>query len=70
MTQHHSVAQGISTNRDWLGVLDEYNVEFLVLSLHSDSDLVGFFRSQPGWIIDFEDEESVLFVRATSQELI
>lgn len=54
-------------NEDWLEVLDEYGVEFLALDLHSDSDLVRFFRSQPGWAVDFEDEEAVLFVRAASK---
>jgi hypothetical protein len=69
MTQDHSVAQETGTNIDWLEVLDRYSVEFLALSLHGDGDLVRFFRSQPGWAVDFEDEEAVLFARVEAVEL-
>jgi len=48
----------------WLRGLDEYDVRFLVLDLDSDRKLVEFFQSQPGWTVDFEDGEAVLFVRA------
>jgi len=64
MLQDHSVAQETSVTEDWLGVLDEHGVQFVALDLHSDSDLVKLFRSQPGWTVDFKDGEAVLFVRA------
>jgi hypothetical protein len=50
-------------NEDWLKILEEYGVEFLVLDPHTDSELLGLFRSQPGWAIDFEDREAIIFAR-------
>ena len=47
MPQDHTVAQGTGLNEDWSAELDEYGVQFLALDLHSDSDLVKLFRSQP-----------------------
>ena len=68
MPQDHSAAQVInintSVNENWLEALDEYGVQFLVLDRCSDGDLLKLFLSQPGWTVDFEDEEAVLFVRA------
>jgi hypothetical protein len=67
MLHDHSVAQETDANGDWLGMLDEYGVQFLALDLHSDSDLVELFRSQPRWAVDFEDGEAVLFVRSDAR---
>jgi hypothetical protein len=72
MLKNGSVAQaerplngsGFGKNENWSGVLDAYGVQFLVLNLHSESDMVNFFRAQPGWKVDFEDEESIIFARA------
>ena len=63
MLQGHSIAQETGTNGDWVGALDEYGVQFLILDTHSDGDLLNLFRSQPGWNIDFEDGEAVIFAR-------
>jgi Uma2 family endonuclease len=52
---------GIKEN--WLRALDTYRVRFLVLNLQSESDMVKYFRSQPGWLVDFQDEESIIFAR-------
>ena len=62
MLQSHSVASETDVSQDWLGMLDEYAVQFVALDRHGDSDLVELFRSQPGWIVDLEDGEAVLFV--------
>lgn len=48
---------------DWLKVFNEYEVQFLVLDPHSDSDMVKLVRSQPGWQVDFEDGEAIIFAR-------
>ena len=68
MLQDRSIAQDIGINtgvsEDWPRVLDEYGVQFLVLDRHDDSDLLDLFRSQPGWAVDFKDEEAVIFARA------
>jgi len=65
MLQDYSVTQAERQSaEDWPQVLDEYGVQFLVLNRHDDGDLLKIFRSQPGWTVDFEDEEAVIFVRA------
>jgi hypothetical protein len=56
-TQFHPV-------RDWMGILDEYEVRYLALDLRSDGDVVSLVRARPDWAVDFEDEQAVLFVRA------
>jgi len=61
--QDHSAAQQNDVNQHWSAVLDEHGVQFLALERHGDSDLLSLFRSQPGWTIDFEDEETAVFVR-------
>jgi len=55
-------------NEDWPAVLDEYGVQFLVLGRHDDSDLLELFQSQPGWTVDFEDEEAIIFARADTAQ--
>jgi hypothetical protein len=50
-------------------VLDAYNVQFLVLNLYSESDVVKFFRLHPGWKVDFEDEEAIIFARAGGSQV-
>ena len=47
---------------NWLEVLDEYEVQFIVLD--PDSDLAPILRLQPGWVVNFEDREAIFFVRA------
>ena len=50
---------------EWLDQLDEYGVEFVILDLDADSDLVEVFHLQTSWIVDFEDREAVIFTRTT-----
>lgn len=69
MLQHRSIAQETGVDEDWAGVLDEYGVQFLVLGRHDDSDLLKLFQSQPGWTIDFQDEEAVILVRAGAAQV-
>jgi hypothetical protein len=69
MLQDHSIAQETGLNEDWSAVFDEYGVQFLALDLHSDSDLAKLFRSQPGWVVDFEDRDAILFARADTTQL-
>jgi len=56
-------------NEDWPAVFDEYGVQFLVLGRHDDNDLLKLFRLQPGWAVDFEDEEAIIFARADTAQL-
>ncbi|MEA3339979.1 MAG: hypothetical protein U9R15_08440 [Chloroflexota bacterium] len=64
MLQNHSITQETGMNGDWVGMLDEHDVQFLVLDRYSDGDLLKLFGSHPGWTVDFKDRETVLFVRA------
>ena len=70
MAQDHSMLQVEhplpGMDKDWLTMLDAYHVRFLVLNLQSESDLVKYFRSQPGWLVDFEDQESIIFARTNA----
>ena len=63
MSPDHTATQEVGVQGGWPAVLDAYRVQFLALDIRNDSDLLPFFRSHPGWIVDFKDEEAVLFVR-------
>jgi predicted dithiol-disulfide oxidoreductase (DUF899 family) len=41
---------------DWLRLFNKENVQFTILDLHADAELVKAIRSQPEWTIDFEEE--------------
>lgn len=68
MNQDRSVAEESIKIAYWQSVLDKSHVQFLALDRHSDSEMIKLFRSHPGWIVDFEDEEAVLFARAASRQ--
>jgi hypothetical protein len=63
MPRDHAVTRDTAISVDWPQVLDENGVEFLVLDPHDDRELLNLFRSQPGWRVDFENEEMALLVR-------
>jgi hypothetical protein len=48
---------------DWPTLLDRHGVEFALLNRQGDSDLVMRLRSHPGWVVDDEDGEALLFRR-------
>lgn len=48
----------------WLAALDTYGVQLLILDKERDATLLQLVRSRPGWTVDFEDNESVLFTRS------
>jgi hypothetical protein len=50
-------------NKNWRPMLDEYNSASLALNRGNDDWLIRIFQVHPGWKIDFQDEEVVLFVR-------
>jgi hypothetical protein len=47
----------------WRGVLDRWGVQ-AILAKADDWDLIPILRRDPGWRVDYEDEDGVLFVRA------
>ena len=64
MPQDYSITREIGMNGNWVEMFDEYGVQFLILDRHDDGDLLNLFQSQPGWALDFQDEEAVIFARA------
>jgi hypothetical protein len=60
-----TVETGRASGAHWLKVLDSFEVRFVALDLQSDRGLVAFLLSQPGWVVDCRDKESVLFARAS-----
>jgi hypothetical protein len=56
-------ASSTITNEDWLGIIEEHGVQFLVLDPYADGELLRLFQSQPDWTVDFEDEETVILAR-------
>ena len=68
MRGDHFVAQETGMNEDWWGVFEEYGVELIVLDLDDDSELVNLCRSQPEWVVDFEDGGAIIFVRADAAQ--
>ena len=65
MLQQDQYAQtNAQPGHSWLKMLDDYEVRLLALDLRKDNQLVALLQSQPGWVVDFADQESVLFVRS------
>jgi hypothetical protein len=50
----------------WLMDLERLGVQFLVLDIQRDEGLVQAARSNPSWIVDFEDGQAVLFARTAA----
>ena len=50
-------------HENWLAILEAYGVQYLVLDIHRDRDLLQLVRSRPGWTVDFKEGETVLFAR-------
>jgi hypothetical protein len=55
------------TDDDWLQALEEYAVQFVVLSQSQDDKLVKTLRRQPDWSADFEGDGAVIFIRSTQK---
>jgi hypothetical protein len=49
---------------EWPGLLEEFDVQFLMLDTDHDCELFALFRAHPGWAIDSQDDRSVLLVRS------
>ena len=64
---HATVEAEQHQGKQWLEMLDKFDVRFLALDYKLDRTLVEFFQSQADWVVDCRDEESVLFVRADGE---
>ena len=45
-------------------MLDQYDISYLVLNSVEEADLVADIRLDPGWRLDYEDDQGVVFTRA------
>ncbi|MBN1286631.1 MAG: hypothetical protein JXB47_14630 [Anaerolineae bacterium] len=64
MLEETSSVHAPGAGANWAAMFEDYGVGSVVLDRFGDRDLVAFFRSQPGWAVDFEDEETVIFVKS------
>jgi hypothetical protein len=64
MLQDQAVARETRRYERWLADLDAFDVEVLVLDIKRDGGLVQAARLHPGWDVDLEDGDAVLFARA------
>jgi len=55
------------TDGDWLQVLEEHVVQFVVLSQSQDDKLIKTLQRQTGWSADFEDDGTVIFARSAQK---
>ena len=63
MSREQAPTQRYGRLERWLAALDTHGVQFLILDKERDGRLLQLVRSSPGWTVDFEDTESVLFAR-------
>jgi hypothetical protein len=50
----------------WRAVLDSYDISYAVLNTAAESELIADLRAEPGWQIDYEDDQAVVFSRSLS----
>jgi hypothetical protein len=63
MLRDQRITRETGRQDNWLALLDSYGVQFLILDIEQDGDLLQSVQSKPGWTIDFQDTENVLLAR-------
>ncbi len=63
MLQDQVPTQKSSPFDHWLAVLDAHGVQFLILDRQRDGQLLHLVQSDPRWIADSSDGDSMLFAR-------
>lgn len=58
-----------SSSIDWLANLEAHDVQYLILDVESDGELLRQIGRQPGWRVDFNDGDSAVCVRAVARTL-
>jgi hypothetical protein len=53
---------------DWLALFEQEHVQFVVLDRCTDRDLIERLQRRCGWIVDFENQESMIFTRSSKKE--
>jgi hypothetical protein len=64
MLPNQADGQLTGQDQDWLALLDDLDVRFLMLDTHQDYELLQAAQRNPRWTLDVEDGNSALFVRA------
>lgn len=57
----HNIQTAGNTVDHWLRLFEKEQVQFIVLNRRDDDDLVKAIHAQPGWSVDFEDGQAVIF---------
>jgi hypothetical protein len=70
MSYDHSAPEGANAMGDWLTMMDEHAVQFLVLDARADGELLSLARSRPDWYVDFEDATTVVLARTVPVESV
>jgi hypothetical protein len=52
----------------WRSLVEKYGVGYMVLSKFDNADLIGDMRVEPGWRLDYEDNQAVVFSRTPLSE--
>jgi hypothetical protein len=68
MPQDQVATENRSQYERWLAALDAFSVQFLVLDVQHDREILQLVRSRPGWAIDFADGESALLARVRTPD--
>jgi hypothetical protein len=68
MPGHAELTQHTKGPVHWPGILDRYDVRFLVLDIQKDGDLLQLFWSHPEWAVDTEDGDAVLLIHSRTAQ--
>ena len=68
LNQSTTSEQGIIET--WQNLLDEYEIQYLLLEVGSDRELISGMRHQAKWAVETEDEEAVLFARSDMTQAV
>jgi hypothetical protein len=64
MIEKQGSVQKVRRYQNWLSILDEFEVQFLLLDTQKDRDLFQMIRERTDWIVDIREGERVLLTRA------
>jgi len=64
MMPNHPAIQETKPKQNWIEILEEHDVQYLILDTRGDNELLRLFQSQPNWKIDFQDKETIIMARA------
>ena len=70
MPQYEPVARETSAHESWLRLFDDYDVQYVILDLHADSELQRLLQSQSAWSVDFQDEKVAIYARAEAAQSV